>query len=115
MDLRMLVHMNAIEDGWEIPVLATQAHLNIGIAELYEALDQHRQMLEKTGQLLQRRREHRRRDLLELCQHRILTSLLERLNKDERLLSLVDQVQEATLDPYTAAQQIIKARETPWA
>ena len=114
MELRMLVHMNATEDGWEIPVLATQAHLNVGIAELYEALDQHRQMLEKTGQLLQRRREHRRRDLLELCQHRILTSLLERLNKDDRLLSLVDQVQESTLDPYTAAQQIIESRETPW-
>lgn len=111
-ELRMLVHMNATADGWAVPVLSTQAHTNVGIEALYESLTHHRQMLEDTGQLLHRRREHRRRNLLELCQHRLITSLVEQLTKDNRLLSLVDQVQDATLDPYTAAQQIIEARET---
>jgi LAO/AO transport system kinase len=113
MDLRMLVHMNAEENGWEIPVLSTQAHTNVGIVELYEAIEQHRQMLQDSGQLEQRRRENRRRELVELLQHRILVSLQERLDKDESLLALVDQVQEASLDPYTAAHRILQGRATP--
>jgi len=112
MDLRMLVHMNATADGWEIPVLATQAHLNVGITALYEAIQQHHTRLRDTGQLAERRRAHRRRELLELLRHRLLTSILERLDHDSALNALVKQVQDATLDPYTAAQQIL-AGETP--
>ncbi len=107
MDLRMLVHMNADADGWEIPVLATQAHVGVGMTELYEAIEQHHTRLRETGQLAERRRAHRRRELLELLQHRLLTSILERMDRDRALSALVEQVQDATLDPYTAAQQIL--------
>ncbi len=107
MDLRMLVHMNAEADGWEIPVLATQAHVGVGVSELYEAIQQHHTRLQETGQLTERRRAHRRRELLELLQHRLLTSILERMDHDNALNALVGQVQDATLDPYTAAQQIL--------
>lgn len=107
MDLRMLVHMNAKADGWEIPVLATQAHVNVGLRELYEAIQQHHTRLRETGQLIERRRAHRRRELLELLQHRLLSAILERMDHDSALNALVQQVQDATLDPYTAAQQIL--------
>jgi LAO/AO transport system kinase len=107
MDLRMLVHMNAKADGWEIPVLATQAHVNVGLTELYEAIQQHHTHLRETGQLTERRRAHRRRELLELLQHRLLTAILERMDHDSALNALVQQVQDATLDPYTAVQQIV--------
>ncbi|ETW96551.1 MAG: hypothetical protein ETSY1_26195 [Candidatus Entotheonella factor] len=112
MDLRMLVHMNTEADGWEIPVLATQAHVNVGMTELYEAIEQHHTRLRETGQLAERRRAHRRRELLELLQHRLLTSILERMDHDPDLHTLVEQVQDAALDPYTAAQQIL-ASYTP--
>ncbi len=107
MELRMLVHMNAGADGWEIPVLATQAHVNVGMTELYEAIEQHHTWLKETGQLNERRRAHRRREFLELLQHRLLASVLERLDHDTALNALVQQVQDATVDPYTAAQQIL--------
>jgi LAO/AO transport system kinase len=109
MDLRMLVHMHAEPDGWEIPVLATQAHANVGITDLYEAIQHHHTRLRETGQLTERRRAHRRRELLELLQYRLLNSILERMDHDTALNALVDQVQDATLDPYTAAQQILSS------
>ncbi len=114
LDLRMLAHINAEEGGWEVPVLATQAHVNAGIPELYDALDQHVQMMQEAGKWDQRRRDNRNRELLDLLQHRILTSVLERLEKDDNLLALVDQVQSATLDPYTATEQILQGRTIPW-
>src|SRR5881409_1020493 len=51
-ELRMLVHMQPRCDWWEIPVLATRAHINVGIPELYETIVQHRQTLSTTGQLI---------------------------------------------------------------
>jgi LAO/AO transport system kinase len=112
MELRMLVHMHAEADGWEIPVLATQAHVNMGMTELYEAIQQHHTRLQETGQFTERRRAHRRRELLELLQHRLLSSILHRLDHDSTLNDLMQQVQDATLDPYTAAQHIL-ASYTP--
>ncbi len=107
-ELRMLVHMHPQSDWWEVPVVATQAHKNIGIAELYQGLETHRQTLEDTGHLTQRRRQHRRTELLELLRHRLLRSLLAQLDQEDGLQSLVELVQDATLDPYTAMQQILE-------
>jgi LAO/AO transport system kinase len=109
-ELQMLTHMHPTCDWWEVPVLATQAHRNIGIVELYEAIARHRQMLKTTGQLAVRRREQRRTELLELLQRRLLEALLAQLEHEEGLLELVEQVQEAAVDPYTAVQQILQER-----
>jgi putative protein kinase ArgK-like GTPase of G3E family len=68
---------------------------------------QHRRRLEETGHLAIRRRVRRRTELLELLQHRLLEALLAQLEHEEGLQDLVEQVQEATIDPYTAAQQIL--------
>jgi LAO/AO transport system kinase len=109
-ELQMLMHMHPQCDWWEVPVLATQAHKSVGIVELYEAIERHRRTLEETGHLTMRRREHRRTELLELLQHCLLQMLLVQLEQKESLQGLVDQVQEAILDPYTAAQQILEER-----
>jgi LAO/AO transport system kinase len=113
-ELQMLVHMHPQCDWWEVPVLATQAHTNVGIVELYEALETHRQTLQETGHLVRRRREQRRKELLELLQHRLLQMLLAQLEQVDGLQGLVDQVQEAAIDPYTAAQQILQGRIALW-
>jgi LAO/AO transport system kinase len=114
MELRLLAEMHGHDPQWQIPVVATQAHRNIGMATLLEAIAAHRRMLEETGRLEHRRREHRRRELLELLQRRLLASLIARLEQDERLLALVEQVQHATLDPYTAVQQILAEETRFW-
>ena len=106
-ELRMLMHIHPRYDWWEVPVLATQAHQNVGITPLYEAIDHHRRRLEETGQWAQRRGEHRRKELFELLQHRLLHMLMAQLEHEEGLQELVSQVQDAALDPYTAAQQIL--------
>jgi LAO/AO transport system kinase len=108
MDLRMLIEIHSHESPWQIPVLALQAHLNIGIAALYEAITAHRRMLEDTGRLQQRRREQRRQELLDLLQRRLFAGLVERLEQDETLRALVARVQAALVDPYTGAQQILE-------
>jgi LAO/AO transport system kinase len=110
-ELRLLMHLHPKYDWWEVPVLATQAHKGIGIVELSEAIATHRRTLEAAGQLLVRRRAHRRKELLELLQHRLLQDLLAQLEQNDTLQELVEQVQEAIIDPYTAAQRILAAKK----
>lgn len=106
-ELRMLVHMHPRYDWWETPVLATQAHKNVGIPELYTALTQHRQTLNDTGQLLVRRRQHRRRELLALLQERFMARLVAHLDHHAGFKTLDLEVQEGRLDPYTAMEHIL--------
>ena len=109
--LRMLVHMHPRYDWWDIPVLATQAHKNIGIVELYDTIAQHRQTLADTGQLMVRRRQHRRQELLGLLQQRLMAMLVAQLEQHEELLTLNEQVQAGLLDPYTAVEQLLGGKD----
>src|SRR5215510_12274277 len=110
-ELRMLVHMHPRHDWWDIPVLATQAHKNVGIVELYDTIEQHRQTLTSTGQLLVRRRQRRQKELLALLQQYFMARLLARLEQHKVLHKLNEQVQEGQLDPYTAAEQILGSKD----
>lgn len=112
-ELQMLVHMHPSSDWWEVPVLTTQAHRDTGIAELSATIAKHRQALTDTGHLSTRRQQHRRKELLDLLQQRLLTSLKEQLEQQEVLQDLLMQVQEGIIDPYTAAQHILE-RDTLW-
>jgi len=92
-------------------VLATQAHKNVGIVELYDTIAQHRQTLADTGQLLLRRRQHRRQELLGLLQQRLMATIVAQLEQHAELLTLNAQVQEGLLDPYTAVEQILGGKD----
>lgn len=113
-ELRMLLHIHSKTDWWDIPVLTTQAHRNLGIEELYATIATHRRTLEDTNNLTAHRREHRRIELLELLQQRLLARLNARMERENELQDLVTRVQEAEIDPYTAAQQILDAKLASW-
>jgi LAO/AO transport system kinase len=83
----------------------------MGIAELYAAIEQHRQSLTTTGQLLVRRRQCRRKELLALLQQRLMAMLVARLEQHEVLHKLDEEVQEGQIDPYTAAEQILGRKD----
>jgi LAO/AO transport system kinase len=113
-ELRMLLHMHAKTDWWDIPVLLTQAHKNVGISELYDAITTHRHTLERTGNLTARRRDNRRKEVLELLQQRLLAQLQARMEREDELQRLVTRVQDTEIDPYTAVQQILDAQPAAW-
>jgi putative protein kinase ArgK-like GTPase of G3E family len=83
----------------------------VGIAELYTTIEQHRQTLTTTGQLLVRRRQRRQKELLALLQQRLMAMLVVRLEQHEVLHKLNEQVQEGQLDPYTAVEQILERKD----
>lgn len=112
LDLRMMLEIKHVADGWEVPVVATQAHQEIGIEEFYANVEAHRRFLEESGELQRRRAQHRRNELWELVEHGVRRRLTARARQDGKLAALIDQVMQGELDPHTAASHILDDADT---
>ena len=113
-DLQMVLHVRHSSDGWCPPVMTTQAHRDIGIAELYDALAAHRRDLSQSGQLAARRQQNRRQELVDLLHQQLLATLTARFDDGEVYSELLEQVEAGALDPYTAARRMLVESADVW-
>ncbi|MBI3327488.1 MAG: methylmalonyl Co-A mutase-associated GTPase MeaB [Nitrospinae bacterium] len=111
-ELHMMLGLKHAEGGWVVPVLATQAHQDIGIAEFYAHVETHRRVLEESGQLQRRRALHRRSELWELVERKVRQRLMAGVAEDPQLATLVEHVMQGQLDPYSAVSHILDNGET---
>ncbi len=95
---------------WQPPVIPTQAHNGEGVPELIEQLDLHTKHLADTGQLAERRAENLRREVLAIATFRLREALERSLNEDPSLAALLEQVAARTLDPASAATELLAGR-----
>ncbi len=95
----------------ETPILRTVATKGEGIAELADAIDEHRRRLAASGGLERQRLERARRQVLALARHQLLAEVLRATERDGRLDELVRSVARRELDPYAAARRLIEAAE----
>jgi LAO/AO transport system kinase len=109
-ELGMMVHFRSGETWWQVPVVATEAINNVGIEELYGQIEKHRQALEETGRLAQRRQKQRRREFLEIVERRVSEELLKLVERDEELARHMAMVEAGEVDPYSAADEILRPR-----
>jgi LAO/AO transport system kinase len=92
---------------WKIPVLATQAVNNIGITELFQAIEQHHEFLLDTQELERRRKTRRREELFTRVEYDVRRRLSVRGSSDPVLQQLLEEVSEGKLDPHTASTRIL--------
>lgn len=106
-ELRAMLRLNPKQSWWEVPVVATEAANNVGIVELYQQVEKHRQVLVETGRLGERRREQRRREFLETVERKVTGELLKLAETDERLAEYLAKVEEGEVDPYSVAEEVL--------
>ncbi len=94
---------------WNIPVVLTEAINNIGIDELYKQIQLHRQALCEGGRLSQRRQLQRKQDFVKTLERKLAHRLLELIEQDGQLSSYLEKVERGELDPYSAADEILKS------
>ena len=95
----------------ETPVLQTIATKREGVAELADAIEEHRRGLEASGALEEQRLARARHQVLAFARHRLLAGLVDATKRDGRLDELVRSVAARELDPYAAAEQLTAAAE----
>jgi LAO/AO transport system kinase len=108
-DLRSTIRLAERQPGdWREPIVKTVAVRGEGMAELIEAIDKHRDWMERSGELARRRRR-RVRDEIEAIAATALRRRFGDVHGDARLDVLSEKVLTGELDPYAAADEIIEA------
>ena len=105
-ELQSMLTLAPERSAWSPPVLATEAINNVGIEELYEAILQHQEFLKSSGELQIRRVQHRKDEFLHAVGQRARRRSLAQIEKNERLMPLLKQVEHGEIDPYSAAEII---------
>jgi LAO/AO transport system kinase len=97
----------ARRQGWRPPIQKTVATRREGIPELAAAILAHRAHLAESGQLIARERERAAAELENIIQQEALRSVLAGSRADG-LRALVDRIVARELDPYGAAQELLR-------
>jgi LAO/AO transport system kinase len=111
-ELEALLSLAMREDSWQPPIVKTIATESKGIEELASAIESFResQLGSEVGK--DRRRAIARWRILELLREQLLARTLDHPAASETLNRLADEVASRRRDPYSAVEEIIKARSS---
>ena len=108
-DIQSMLHLHNGSSWWDIPALATEAVNNVGIEELYQQIQRHRRILEETGRLTQRRQKQRRDEFFETIKQKVGKRLIRAIEQDSELANYAQRVESGEIDPYSAADKVLKS------
>ena len=103
-DLEAMLDLTA-ERTWRPPIVATVATEGRGIADLWEAVEAHRQHQERTGELSRKRSERRRDELARIVAER-LKARADELCGGDAFDALHAEVERGELDPWSAVDRL---------
>jgi LAO/AO transport system kinase len=101
-DLRGMLAMGSWDAGWKPPILTTVGSSGEGIGEVMAALDAHWEWLNGAGELERRRLARARAEIMALA-----TGTLRARMPDAELDQLAARVADGSLDPFTAADELL--------
>jgi LAO/AO transport system kinase len=95
-------------EGWQVPIIRTEAVRGTGVEELSEKLAEHREYIKSEGKLSERRRRNLMNEVLAIATFRMRRELEASLNDDPEVQDLLDRVVSRELDPASAATTILE-------
>lgn len=93
--------------NWRPPIVRTSVLDSSGIKEMFAAIEKHRSFLEESGQLQKLRKDRIRRDVLDLVEYKIKTTIWEQISCNENFERVVSQIMSREIDPYTVAAHLL--------
>ena len=93
-------------DPWFPPIVMTRGDTGVGVEELKDTIQKHRNFLERDGRLARRRRAALRDFVVAWATNRLEKEMNERLNREDT--ELIEKVYERDLDPISASEIIFK-------
>jgi LAO/AO transport system kinase len=105
----MLEYRSAPEGSWNPHVLKTEAQRGTGIEELVEEILQHRDHLLSSGTIHDFLRERNERHFMDILRDSLFKRALVHMATDATLDRVVAGMGDRTIDPYSAAEQVLAA------
>jgi LAO/AO transport system kinase len=97
-------------EGWQVPIVKTEAVRGAGVEELAEKLTEHHAYVEAEGTLSERRRRNLMNEVLGLAAFRMRRELEAAVREDPAIQELLDRVVAREIDPATAATEVLERR-----
>jgi LAO/AO transport system kinase len=96
------------DDGWQPPIVLTEAVKGEGIDDLWAKIEEHRRYLEENDLLAERRAQNLAGEVFAVASARAKTHLEQAVADDAELRRLLDEVQRRELDPLSAVREILE-------
>lgn len=107
-DVEQMLELSDLEhDAWRPPIIATVGNTGEGVAELWNAIVEHRAAIEASGELVKRRQFRLREELREIIARRLEQRAREICTGD-RWEKLQQDVLDRRIDPWSAADEMLK-------
>jgi LAO/AO transport system kinase len=97
-------------EGWQVPIVKTEAVRGVGVEELAVKLTEHRAFIEAEGTLSERRRRNLLNEVVAIATYRMRRELEAWIEGDGTVRELLDRVVTRELDPASAATAILERR-----
>jgi LAO/AO transport system kinase len=97
------------ESGWHPPVDVSNAEVNEGVDKVWQHIKDHREYLEKSGKLKDRRKAKMEAELAELVAAIARSNLQNSLEHSRQVQDLVGKLVDNKVDPHSAAEEVIQA------
>ena len=107
---QMLELSDLAHDAWRPPIIATVGNTGEGVPALWEAIAEHRGVIEASGELVQRRQFRLREELREIVARRLEQRARE-ICTGERWDTLQQGVLDRNIDPWSAADEMLRGVE----
>jgi LAO/AO transport system kinase len=107
-EVRGVLALSHDPEGWNVPILRTEAARGEGVEELAAKIAEHRAHIEAEGTLEKRRARNLRSEVLGIAASRMLRRLEATAEADPETQALLDRVVRRELDPASAASEILE-------
>jgi LAO/AO transport system kinase len=107
-EVRSVLALSQDPEGWEVPILRTEAARGEGVAELAVKIDEHRAHIEAEGTLEQRRARNLRNEVLGIATSRMRRRMEATAAADSETARLLERVVRRELDPASAASELME-------
>jgi LAO/AO transport system kinase len=107
-EVRGVLALSHDPEGWKVPILRTEAARGEGVAELVEAIEEHRAFIEAAGTLEERRARNLRNEVLGIAASRMRRRMEATAADDPETTALLDRVVTRELDPASAASELLE-------
>ncbi|HEV2591679.1 MAG TPA: methylmalonyl Co-A mutase-associated GTPase MeaB [Gaiellaceae bacterium] len=95
-------------DGWQPPIVLTEAARGEGVESLWEKINEHRAFLDAEGELEKRRQRNLANEVFAVASVRARRAIEAAVQGDPELQRLLDEVRARKLDPLTAVREILE-------
>lgn len=90
------------------PIVPVIASLNKGTSELLDEIISHMEYLKSSGELIKRREDNTRMEIIKLIETEIKRIVLQKSQADQVLEKVTTEVVNRQMDPFSACESIIK-------